>query len=284
MHPAIDWSTLGASIEDGAMVQPYEVYAIRYAHHERRASANFLGGDPEDGPMPLDYFLWLIRGNGKCYVVDTGFDEAMARKRGREFILAPEVALRALGVNHETVEDVIITHMHHDHAGNHHLFPCAKFHLQDKEMCFATGRAMCHHAMRHPFEESDVTNMVSRVFRGRVCFHDGEEEIAPGLSVHWLGGHTAGIQCVRVFTRRGWMVLASDASHFYANLEQGRPFPAVHDVLAMLEGHRTLRRLASADDLIIPGHDPMVLQRFPLAIPDFTGIVRLDRDPLPTSA
>jgi len=35
----------------------YEVYAVKYARHERRASANFLGGDPHDGPMPIDYFV-----------------------------------------------------------------------------------------------------------------------------------------------------------------------------------------------------------------------------------
>ena len=39
----------------------YEVYAIKYAHHARRAAENFIGGDPHDGPMPLDYFVWLIR-------------------------------------------------------------------------------------------------------------------------------------------------------------------------------------------------------------------------------
>lgn len=257
-------------------MEPYEVYAIRYAHHERRASANFLGGDPENGPMPIDYFLWLIKGRGKSYVVDTGFDEAMARKRGRQFLLPPEVGLRALGVNHENIADVIVTHMHHDHAGNHHLFPTAVFHLQEREMCFATGRAMCHQVLRHPYEESDVTTMVGRVFRGRVCFHDGEEEIAPGLSVHWLGGHTAGIQCVRVHTRCGWLVLASDATHFYANIQQERPFPAMHDVLQGLEAWRKLRSLASSEGLIIPGHDPAVLTRFPQALPDFPDIVRLD--------
>lgn len=261
-------------------MQPYEVYAIRYAHHERSASSNFLGGDPEDGPMPLDYFVWLIKGQGKAYVVDTGFDEAMARKRGREFTLAPELGLKALGVDHNMVSDVIITHMHHDHAGNHHLFPSACFHLQDKEMAYATGPAMCHHTLRHPYEEGDVTHMVSRVFRGHVCFHEGAEDIAPGLSVHWLGGHTHGMQCVRVWTRRGWLVLASDATHFYANMNESRPFPAVHDVLQGLEAYKKLRALASSDDLIIPGHDPLVLLRFPAVDVNLPGIVRLDADPV----
>ena len=58
----------------------YEIYAVKYAHHERTASQNFLGGDPHDGPMPLDYFVWLIRGNGREIVVDTGFSASMATK------------------------------------------------------------------------------------------------------------------------------------------------------------------------------------------------------------
>ena len=58
----------------------YEVYAIKYAHHERRASENFLGGDPHDGPMPLDYFVWAIHREGHPpLIVDTGFGEAAGR-------------------------------------------------------------------------------------------------------------------------------------------------------------------------------------------------------------
>ena len=259
---------------------PYEVYAIRYAHHERRASENFLGGDPHDGPMPMDYFLWLIKGADKTFVVDTGFDEAMARKRGREFILPPEKGLEALGVRHDQVQDVVISHLHHDHAGNHHLFPNAKFHLQDREMAYATGRAMCHCAMRRPYEEEDVVQMVRRVFTDRVCFHDGVSEIAPGITLHHMGGHTEGIQCVRVYTRLGYMVLASDVTHYYANMEQGRPFPFLTNVLDSLEAYRRLRELASSPELVIPGHDPLVLARYPRARPEMADIVRLDADPV----
>jgi glyoxylase-like metal-dependent hydrolase (beta-lactamase superfamily II) len=75
--------------------------------------------------------------------------------------------------------------------------------------------------------------------------------------------------------------LASDAAHLYANIDQARPFPIVEDVAAMLEGHRTLRRLASADDLVIPGHDPLVRQRFPSASGALAGhVARLDADPI----
>jgi glyoxylase-like metal-dependent hydrolase (beta-lactamase superfamily II) len=266
------------------MPAPYEVYAIRYARHERTARHNFIGGDEHDGPMPLDYFVWLIRGEDRTFVVDTGFDAEVAKLRGRQLTAPVEEGLSALGVDPASVEDVIVTHMHYDHAGNHRLFPRARYHLQDAEMEFCTGRCMCHEALRHAYAADDVAEMVRKVFDGRVAFHAGDDELAPGLSLHHIGGHTRGLQAVRVWTRRGWLALASDAAHLYANIDQARPFPIVQDVAAMLQGHRTLRRLASADDLVIPGHDPLVLQRFAPASPTLAGrIARLDADPILTA-
>ncbi len=263
------------------MPAPYEVYAIRYARHERTARANFVDGDEHDGPMPLDYFVWLARGEAGTFVIDTGFDDRAAAERGRQLIAPVGDGLITLGVEPREVRDVIVTHMHYDHAGNHHLFPAARYHLQDAEMAFCTGRAMTHAALRHAYGLGDVQEMTAKVFGGRVAFHAGDAELAPGLSLHLIGGHTAGMQAVRVWTRRGWLVLASDAAHFYANMDEGRPFPIVHDVAAMLEGHRTLKTLASSGDLVIPGHDPLVLARFPAARPDLAGhIVRLDADPV----
>src|SRR5262249_31099659 len=130
------------------MSDTYEIYAVRYAHHERRASENFLGGDPHDGPMPLDYFVWAIKGGDRTLILDTGFDEAMAKRRGREFLRSPQDGLLAIGVDPAQVQDVIISHMHYDHAGNEGLFPNATFHLQDREMAFCTGHAMCHPHLR----------------------------------------------------------------------------------------------------------------------------------------
>ena len=140
----------------------YEVYAIRYAHHERRAAENFLGGDPHDAPMPLDYFVWAIIGGGKTYVVDTGFGAEQARLRKRELLRSPLEGLKAIGVDPDKVEDVIITHMHYDHAGGLDLFPNAAFHIQEREMAFATGRPMCHHAFSDSLAVDDVVGMVQR--------------------------------------------------------------------------------------------------------------------------
>jgi glyoxylase-like metal-dependent hydrolase (beta-lactamase superfamily II) len=258
-------------------VPQYEVYAVKYAHHARRAAENFIGGDPHDGPMPLDYFVWLIRGAGRETVVDTGFSAAMGMKRQRDHLRCPTEGLRMLDCDASAVKDVVVTHLHYDHIGNFDLFPAATFHLQDLEMNYATGRHMAHPVFRGAYEVEEVVGMVRRAYAGRVKFHDGDGELAPGISLHLIGGHTMGLQVVRVATRRGWVVLASDASHFYANMEQVRPFPIVFNVADMVEGYAHLRALADSPAHIIPGHDPLVLERYPAPAEALRGIVaRLD--------
>lgn len=255
----------------------YEVYALKYAHHPRRASENFMHGDPHDGPMPLDYFIWLIRGEGRDIAVDTGFSAAVGARRGRQHLRCPAAALALLGVDAARIEEVVITHLHYDHVGNFDLFPAASFHLQDLEMSYATGRHMGHQCFAGAFDVEDVAGMVRRVYAGRVRFHDGDAELHPGISVHLIGGHTMGLQVVRVNTRRGWVVLASDATHLYANLEQERPYPIVWSVGDMVQGYARLRALADSAAHIIPGHDPQVLARYPAPSPALEGIAaRLD--------
>ena len=125
-----------------------------------------------------------------------------------------------------------------------------------------------------------VIGMVRLVFKDRVIFHRGDDEIAPGVSVHHIGGHTMGLQSVRVHTQRGWVVLASDASHYYEHMETRRCFPLVFDMGEMLEGYDKLRRLAASSKHIIPGHDPLVMTRYPPVSKELEGIaVRLDVEP-----
>jgi glyoxylase-like metal-dependent hydrolase (beta-lactamase superfamily II) len=263
------------------MTDTYQVYAIRYASLERTAADNFIGGDPHNGPMPLDFYVWAIVGENRTIMVDLGFDLETARRRNRLILKSLPESMATVGIKPELVHDVIVTHMHYDHAGNQDLFPNATYHIQDKEMAFCTGRCMGHDYLRHPYECADVVQMVRRTFNGKVTFHDGSDEIAPGVEVHLVGGHTQGLQVVRVNTRRGWIVLASDACHFYANLEQDRLYPIVFSAAEMLEGYRTVRRLADSDLHIVPGHDPLVIQRYPAAMPELAGFVaRVDLEPL----
>jgi glyoxylase-like metal-dependent hydrolase (beta-lactamase superfamily II) len=139
---------------------------------------------------------------------------------------------------------------------------------------------MCNDYMSHPYEVDEVVSMVRLVYKDRVKFHDGTAELAPGVTVHHIGGHTAGLQSVRVMTQRGWVVLASDASHYYEHMRSKRLFTLAFNLGDMLNGYRTLHELAESADHIIPGHDPLVLKYYPAPSPDLEGIVvRLDVPP-----
>src|SRR5207253_11409051 len=177
------------------------------------------------------------------FVVDTGFAEEAALRRGRELLRSPAEALRLLQMDASQVTDVILTHLHYDHAGNLDQFPRARFHLQDREMSYATGRCMCHGPLRHPFSADHVTLMVRHVYSERVTFHNGEGEVAPGVTLHRVGGHSDGLQVVRVETARGPVVLASDASHYYANMHRRSPFPILYNLGDMVEGWGIVARL-----------------------------------------
>jgi len=261
------------------MAATYQIYAIRYAHLERTARHNFVGGDEQDGPMPLDYYVWAIVNAERTVLVDTGFDQETAQRRGRQIVRPVADGLAAIGSSPDRIEHIVISHMHYDHAGNHELFPHARYHVQDAEMAYCTGRCMADPEVGGVFDASAVAAMTRKVFAGRVQFHEGDDEIAPGITVHKVGGHTRGMQIVRVATARGWVVLGSDTAHFYANLEPNRAFPIFDDLAAYVAAQRTALRLASTPQHFIPGHDPLVLTRYPSARGGLEGIARVDVSP-----
>jgi glyoxylase-like metal-dependent hydrolase (beta-lactamase superfamily II) len=123
---------------------------------------------------------------------------------------------------------------------------------------------------------------VRQVYRERVEFHAGDAALAPGISLHLVGGHAHGLQVVRVETARGSVVLASDATHFYANMNKKRLYPTLYDAPEMVFGWETCKRLATSPEHVVPGHDPLVLEIYPAAGPGLEGeIVRLDMAPKP---
>jgi glyoxylase-like metal-dependent hydrolase (beta-lactamase superfamily II) len=258
----------------------YEVFAVRYATVQRQRSENFIFRDAHDGPMPMDYYVWVIRGKSRQYLVDTGFNAEAAAARGRRFLRSPIAALAALGVAAEQITDVIITHMHYDHAGNIDLVPGARLHLQESELRYSVSRFMTFAPLRHAYSARDVELMVRRLYNDEIVFHDGDSTLDPGVELLHVGGHTMGLQAVRVHTARGWVVLASDASHYYDNILNEAPFPVVHDVGAMLAGHRRLMSLAESPSHVVPGHDPLVMRRFPRHGQPTDEIVALHMEPI----
>jgi glyoxylase-like metal-dependent hydrolase (beta-lactamase superfamily II) len=242
----------------------YQVYALRYAYRDARRQEHFYGAvDRPDELMPISYFVWLIVGDGAAVVVDTGFTAEEAAQRGRTYVIAPHDAVRALGFAPETIDTVVLTHLHYDHAGCAPAFTAASFVLQESEMAFWTGRHAAALGMPHLVVPADVTYLCQANFDERIQWVDGDREILPGISVHLVGGHTRGMQVVSVQTAAGTVVLASDSTHFYENIHTNRPYSIIDSVPGALDAFEAVRGLTSDPALIIPGHDPAVLDRFP---------------------
>ena len=175
----------------------YELYAIRYAMRDAQRRDHFIGGDPHDAPMPMDYFVWIAKGKERVVVIDIGFTKEVAAKRGRTFLRCPIEAMGLIGVEAAAVKDVVLTHLHYDHCGNLGRFPAARFHLQESEIHYATGRYMAYPKLSHSFEVEDVCDVVRLNYRRRIKFYNGDAELASGIELYAASGHSAGLQFAR---------------------------------------------------------------------------------------
>ncbi len=256
-------------------LRTWEAYAMRYATVRRRRIENFIAHDLHDEDTDMDYFVWFLKSGDETILVDTGFNEQAARQRKRQFLRCPIDSLTAAGIALADIRETVITHAHYDHAGNIRKLPGTRFHLQEREMAYATGKDMRHAFCSHAYDANDVCDLVFANFDGRVDFHEGDYELRSGLTVHWVGGHTRGLQIVRVHTDRGWIVLASDASHYLENLRRRSPFPIVIDVADMLRGYERIESLADSPQHVIAGHDPLTQTLYLSAGPDGLEIVSL---------
>lgn len=246
------------------MSDHWTVHAVKYAHRAKRVRGDsYIFDDHPTEQQGMDYFVWVLDNGERRILVDTGYDTTEAKRRDRPILMDPTQAIGALGVDSEAIDTVIITHLHYDHAGGLDRYPNATFHLQAAEMAYATGPCMCHGVLQMPFTVDHVCDMVRHVYSGRVVFHDGSGEVAPGVRVHCVGGHSRGLQVVEVDTAHGPLCLASDASHFYENFLLAKPFPIVADLEPLLDGFAWIQQLAGGKDRVVPGHDPMVTRLFP---------------------
>lgn len=264
-------------------VPHYSLYAIKYAHAPaRRSAANFLmTHDVHDIPMPMDFFVWVAVHGERVILIDSGADKETCERRGYEFLRSPADALGLIGIQPEHVTDLVVTHMHWDHMGNLDCFPNAEILIHKNEIAHATGCQMCHPLLRRPYDVDQVCDVIRALYAGRVRFNEGDIKIAPGVSAHLVGGHTPGLQVVKISTARGNVVLASDAMHYYDNAIDGNPFPVVVNVTDYLNAFKRIGELADSAQHVVAGHDPIVTSSFPSYSAETEGIVlRLDVEPL----
>ncbi|PYM03717.1 MAG: hypothetical protein DMD82_16340 [Candidatus Rokuibacteriota bacterium] len=236
----------------------YEVYALKYAERDTTA-CQFLYREASHAPLTLHYYVWLILGGPHPVLVDTGFLDADARARGMRNYVSPAAM-------------ALITQLHYDHWAGHSLFPNAQYWIQRDEVAFWMGPFGPTPAFRQSANVDALASLVTLNYAGRVRIVDGDSQVFPGLRVHRVGGHTAGLQIVSAHTERGTVVLTSDASHFYRNVETRQPVQIITSLPEMLAAFETIHALAGAERLIVAGHDPEVADRFKPAEP---GIIRI---------
>src|SRR5262249_5257588 len=89
----------------------YEIFALRYATVAARTRAdNMIFPDDHAAQMPIDFYVWAVRGEGRTIVLDTGWDKASADRRGRTWLRSPMDALRGIGADPADLRDVVLSH------------------------------------------------------------------------------------------------------------------------------------------------------------------------------
>jgi glyoxylase-like metal-dependent hydrolase (beta-lactamase superfamily II) len=253
----------------------YSIEAVRYGTLKDFAVSGLVAGADKSRKMDIAMVYWLVRGNGHNILVDAGFyrPQFFVHWKVADF-QKPSDALLHAGLKPEEITDIIITHMHWDHADGFDLFPKARIWIQRDEYTYYTGEAWQHPRTHGGIDPDDVQAIVKSNLEGNVSFVEGDaQEILPGITCYIGGKHTYQSQFVGVNAKDGTVVLASDNVYMYENLDKHVPIAASLDPNSNLAAQDRMRKIASKPEFIIPGHDPAMFERFPSV---GTGVVKID--------
>lgn len=245
----------------------YQVLLVRYGTRTATRSDVYLNyhlyGEP-DGPIGMDYFFWIARNAERTVLVDTGFSKAGGARRERTELLDPASTYRALGVAPEQSPTVIVTHAHYDHIGNLDLFPSSTIVMSKNEYRFWRQPIASELQFHHSVEDDELEHLAGADAQGRVSLFSGSHQVAPGIEVIEVGGHTPGLSVVTIDTSDGVVLLASDAVHYYEEYERAMPFMSVSNLVDMYAGFSRIREWVGSGRVhhLVSGHDPDTLGRF----------------------
>ena len=261
-----------------ASAQPapkYEVYAVEYAVLPQFPVSALVSGADKDRKLDIAMLVWVVRGGGHVVLFDSGFyrKKFLREWKPRNFV-SPAQAVRRLGIEPASVTEVIISHAHWDHVDGADLFPRATVFIQKDEYQYYTGVAWQKEEAHGGIDADDMQALLKANTAGRLRFVDGDDqEVLPGIRCYVGAKHTFQSQYCTVQTRSGTVVLASDNMYLYENLEKHAAIAQTLDAAANLRAQDRMKDLASRSDLIVPGHDPAQLKRFPKVA---DGVVRID--------
>ncbi len=261
---------LAAALSAVAQSKPnYEIYAIRYATIPDFPVSELVAGAEPERKLDIAMMIWLVRGNGRNILVDSGFyHERFFKDWQIKDFTKPSETHKRVGLKPEDITDVVISHMHWDHADGMDLFPNARIWIQKEELEYYAGEAWQSKDAHGGIDEEDVLTLVKLNTQGRVGMVNGDaQEIIPGVTCYTGGKHTYQSQYVGVQTTAGTVVLASDNMYLYENLERHAPIATTVDAASNLRAQERMKQIAARPGFIVPGHDPAVFAKFPNPVP-----------------
>lgn len=207
----------------------------------------------------------VARGEGRTVLVDTGMGSGWTDKEREIYAIengprSLTTALSGSGISPADVTDVILTHLHFDHAGGAvsredgkltAAFPNARYHVQAEHLDWALKPT---EKDRRSFREDDFIPLQKE---GRLRLLDGTCEVLPGIAVTSTRGHTIGHQVVRIGEGRGSVVYCGDLIPTAAHVPV--PWVMAYDLqplLTMQEKRELLARAASDEEILVFEHDP----------------------------
>jgi glyoxylase-like metal-dependent hydrolase (beta-lactamase superfamily II) len=243
----------------------YEVYAVRFATIAGFPVSSLVAGADRDRRLDIAMMVWVLKGGGRIAIVDSGFHrERYFRQFTVKDYIKPSEAIAPLGIGPDDVTDLLVTHLHWDHAGGIDLFPAARVWIQKEEYDYYAGEAWQSERTHGGIDAEDVLELVKRNTAGKVSFVRGDDETSmPGIGFGVGGRHTWASQFIAVETRHQVAVIASDNMYLYENMEKHLPVAQTLDAASNLRTQDRMRSLASEPRLLVPGHDPAVFERFP---------------------
>jgi len=207
----------------------------------------------------------LLKGEGRTVLIDTGNGGKLNEKLASIYRVDTSgsdlaSSLARYGVSPEAVTDVILTHLHFDHAGGSTMllngesvpaFPQARYYVQAEHWRAAAAPTERDRASFFPEDFLPLRE------RGVIEFTEGEGEILPGVEVRLVHGHTAALQCPLISDGRTTLFFCADLVPTAAHLPL--PWIMAYDLrpLVTLEEKRRLLTLAADEDWILFfEHDP----------------------------
>ena len=252
----------------------YDVYAVRYASIPYRV-ASLISGADRSRMIDIAMMVWVMKDptSSRIVLLDAGYYRDKFLKTGppKSYRQPSEALQDGLGITPDQVTDIIVSHIHWDHADGLDLFPRAHIWLQKAEYEHHVGAD--GKAIDPAIDPLDAKMLFDLNAAGRVTLIDGDDkEVFPGIRVYTGGKHTFESEYVGVHTPAGTVVLASDNAYLYENFDKHVPIAQTVDAVSNLAAQDRMKTLATSG-LIVPGHDPAVFDRFPLIKDDVAHIV-----------